>query len=76
MIFENRALLRVLENIVFQNWKFLQCLAAGKTDFRIFRKLKRITRRASSKIRNIEKLSFWFASLEDLQAPTIINILY
>lgn len=50
-------------------------LAAGKTDFRIFGKLKRITRRASAKNRDIGKLSFWFASLEDLQAPIIINIL-
>lgn len=50
-------------------------LAAGKTDFCIFGKLKRITRRASAIFRDIGKLSFWFASLEDLQVPIIINIL-
>ena len=50
-------------------------LAAGKTGFRIFGKLKQITRRASAIFRDIGKLSFWFASLEDLQAPIIINIL-
>lgn len=64
-----------LEDIVLEKYGKLQSLAAGKTDFCIFGKLKRITRRASAIFRDIGKLSFWFASLEDLQAPIIINIL-
>lgn len=59
----------------FSELEIYASLAAGKTDFCIFGKLKRITRRASAKNRDIGKLSFWFASLEDLQAPIIINIL-
>lgn len=38
-----------LEDLVLEKYGKLQLLAAGKTDFCIFGKLKRITRRASAK---------------------------